>query len=29
MQGFAISEAVMPDIIRQVYSGNGDVEEVA
>lgn len=29
MQGFAISAAVMPDIIRQVYSGSGDVDEVA
>ena len=29
MQGFAISAAVMPEIIRQVYSGSGDVDEVA
>lgn len=29
MQGFLISEAVMPDIIRLYYSPGGDVEEVA
>ena len=29
MQGFLISEAVMPDIIRRVYSAKSDVDEVA
>jgi len=29
MQGFLISEAVMPDIIRKAYNTAGDVEEVA
>lgn len=29
MQGFLISEAVMPDIIRRVYSAESDVDEVA
>jgi EAL domain-containing protein (putative c-di-GMP-specific phosphodiesterase class I) len=29
MQGFLISEAVMPDIIRRAYDTSGDVEEVA
>ena len=29
MQGFLISEAVMPDIIRRSYNTDGDVEEVA
>jgi hypothetical protein len=30
MQGFLISEAVMPDIIQRVYSAKSkDVEEVA
>ena len=29
MQGFLISEAVMPDIVRRVYSSGAEVEEVA
>ena len=29
MQGFLISEAVMPDIVRRVYSAKPDVDEVA
>ncbi len=29
MQGFLISEAVMPDIIRRVYGAKGDVDAVA
>ena len=29
MQGFLISEAVMPEIIRRAYSAAGDVDEVA
>jgi EAL domain-containing protein (putative c-di-GMP-specific phosphodiesterase class I) len=29
MQGFLISEAVMPDIIRRAYSNRNDVEDVA
>lgn len=29
MQGFLISEAVMPDIVRRVYSAKSDVDEVA
>ena len=29
MQGFLISEAVMPDIVRRVYSAKSEVDEVA